>query len=70
MKSTSKLIIFVLTFLGLAASAYAQSPREQLQQMVEQLRNPCPQTSLLPISPTAYFDPIYTLTELTHRYSK
>ena len=32
------IIIFVLTFLALAASAYAQSPREQLQQMVEQLQ--------------------------------
>jgi len=37
-KSTSKLIIFVLTLVALAASAYAQSPREQLQQMVEQLQ--------------------------------
>jgi len=34
MKSTGKLIIFGLTLLALAASAYAQSPREQLQQMV------------------------------------
>lgn len=38
MKSTSKLIILVLTFLALAVSADAQSPREQLQQMVEQLQ--------------------------------
>lgn len=38
MKSTTKLIIFVFTFLALAASAYAQSLREQLQQMVEQLQ--------------------------------
>ena len=38
MKSTSKLIIFIFTFLALAASADAQSPREQLQQMVEQLQ--------------------------------
>lgn len=38
MISTSKLIIFVLTFLALAANADAQSPREQLQQMVEQLQ--------------------------------
>src|SRR3990172_1141519 len=37
MKSTSKLIIFIFTFLALAVSAYAQSPREELQQMVEQL---------------------------------
>jgi len=29
--------------------------------------NPCPQTSLLPISPTAHFDPIYTLAELTQQ---
>ncbi|MGB9080658.1 MAG: hypothetical protein WCD00_05115 [Desulfuromonadaceae bacterium] len=38
MKSTGKLIIFVLTLLALATSAYAQSTREQLQQMVEQLQ--------------------------------
>ncbi len=38
MTSTGKLIIMALTFLTLAASAYAQSPREQLQQMVEQLQ--------------------------------
>src|SRR5688500_10514351 len=38
MKSTSKLIIFIFTFLALAATVYAQSPREQLQQMVEQLQ--------------------------------
>jgi hypothetical protein len=38
MKPTRKLIIFIFTFLALAASAYAQSPREELQQMVEQLR--------------------------------
>ena len=38
MKSTGKLIIFVITFLAVAASAYAQPPREQLQQMVQQLQ--------------------------------
>lgn len=38
MKTINKLIIFVLTSLVLAASAYALSPREQLQQMVEQLQ--------------------------------
>ncbi|MBI1912637.1 MAG: hypothetical protein HYS21_11630 [Deltaproteobacteria bacterium] len=38
MKTTGKLIIFVITFLALAAGAYAQSPREELQQMVEQLQ--------------------------------
>jgi tetratricopeptide (TPR) repeat protein len=38
MKPTSKLIIFIFTVLTLAASADAQSPREQLQQMVEQLQ--------------------------------
>lgn len=38
MKSTSKLTIFALAFLALAVSAYAQSPREQLQQMVGQLQ--------------------------------
>jgi tetratricopeptide (TPR) repeat protein len=37
-KSTSKLIIFALSFLGLAVGAHAQSPREQLTQMVEQLQ--------------------------------
>ena len=30
MKFSSKLIIFIFTLLALAASAYAQSPREQL----------------------------------------
>lgn len=38
MKSTSKLVIFIFTFLALAASVYAQSPREQLKQSVEQLK--------------------------------
>jgi hypothetical protein len=38
MKSSSKLIIFIFTFLALTASAYAQSPREQLNQMVQQLQ--------------------------------
>jgi hypothetical protein len=38
MKTTSKLIIFIFTLLALAASTYAQSPREQLKQMVEQLQ--------------------------------
>ena len=38
MKSLSKFIIVVSTFLALALSVYAQSPREQLQQMVEQLK--------------------------------
>jgi len=38
MKSISNLLIFIFTFLALAASAHAQSPREQLQQMVEQLQ--------------------------------
>lgn len=38
MKSTSRLIFFVFTLLALTASANAQSPREQLQQMVEQLQ--------------------------------
>lgn len=36
MKTTSKLIIFALTFLALAASAYPQSPRERLKRMLEQ----------------------------------
>lgn len=38
MKTTSKLLILVITLLALATSAYAQSPREELQQMVEQLQ--------------------------------
>lgn len=38
MKSTGKLIVFICTFLALATSAYAQSPREQLNQMVQQLQ--------------------------------
>ncbi len=38
MKSTGKLIICIFAFLALAVSAYAQSPREELQQMVEQLQ--------------------------------
>lgn len=38
MKTTGKLIIFIFTFLTLTANAYAQSPREQLKQMVEQLQ--------------------------------
>ena len=38
MKSARKQIIFFITFLALTASAYAQSPREELQQMVEQLQ--------------------------------
>lgn len=38
MKSTSKLLVIILTFMVLAASAFAQSPREQLSQMVVQLQ--------------------------------
>lgn len=38
MKTTSKLIIFIFALLALTASAYAQTPREELQQMVEQLQ--------------------------------
>jgi tetratricopeptide (TPR) repeat protein len=38
MKATGKHIIFVFTLLALATSAHAQSPREQLQQLVEQLQ--------------------------------
>ena len=38
MKMNGKLIIFVLTFLALSVGAYAQSPREQLNQMVQQLQ--------------------------------
>jgi hypothetical protein len=38
METTSQLFIVVFTFLAVAASVDAQSPREQLQQMVEQLQ--------------------------------
>jgi hypothetical protein len=38
MKTTIKFIICVLTLLALTTSAYAQSPREQLNQMVQQLQ--------------------------------
>jgi len=38
MKSTSKFLIITFTFLALTASAFAQSPREELQQMVKQLQ--------------------------------
>lgn len=46
MKSTNKLIIFVFAFLALAASVYAQSPHEELQQMVEQLQKTPTDTAL------------------------
>src|SRR5258706_8210953 len=35
---TGRASLFVLTFLTLAANAYAQTPREELKQMVEQLQ--------------------------------
>ncbi len=38
MKSANKLIIVLITFLALATSAHAQSPREQLNQMAQQLQ--------------------------------
>lgn len=38
MKTTRKLIIFIFTLLAPAAAAYAQAPREELQQMVHQLQ--------------------------------
>lgn len=38
MKSTRKLIIFIFTFLALSGSINAETPREQLKQMVEQLQ--------------------------------
>lgn len=38
MKSISKISIFALAALAWTASTYAQTPREQLQQMVEQLQ--------------------------------
>ena len=46
MKTTNKLIIFVLTLLSLAANAFALSPREELQQMVEQLQKAPNDTAL------------------------
>lgn len=46
MNSIGKLIIFGLTLSALTASAFAQSPREQLQQMVEQLQK-APSDSVL-----------------------
>lgn len=38
MRITSQIIITIFAFLSLAASAHAQSPREQLNQMVQQLQ--------------------------------
>ncbi len=38
MQIFGKLVIFMFTFLFLTTSVYAQSPREELQQMVEQLQ--------------------------------
>ncbi len=38
MKLTSQIIIFILAIFTLMSSAHAQSPREQLSQMVEQLQ--------------------------------
>ena len=38
METIGKLFIFIFTLLALAASADAQSPREELKQMVEQLQ--------------------------------
>ena len=46
MKTTKKLILLIFTFLALATTAHAQSPREQLNHMVQQLqkepRRQCP----------------------------
>jgi tetratricopeptide (TPR) repeat protein len=46
MKRTSKHIVFLLTCLALAANGYAQSPREQLSQLVEQLQKSPSDTTL------------------------
>ena len=46
MKITGKLIIISFALFALVASAYAQSPREELQQMVEQLQNSPADTAL------------------------
>ena len=41
MKSVSRFILIVLAFVSLAANVHAQSTREQLNQMVQQLqKNP------------------------------
>jgi tetratricopeptide (TPR) repeat protein len=46
MKTAGKLLIYWLTALALATSAYAQSPREELQQMVERLQKTSNDTAL------------------------
>jgi tetratricopeptide (TPR) repeat protein len=48
MKPTSKLLLFVFTFLALSASTFAQepSPREQLQQLTAQLQQTPSDTAL------------------------
>lgn len=46
MNSTGRLIVFTLTLLVLAASAFAQPAREQLDQMVEQLQKTPNDTAL------------------------
>ncbi len=38
MKTTNKLIIFIFIFMALAAVVFAQTPREELQQLVAQLQ--------------------------------
>jgi hypothetical protein len=37
MKTTDKLIMFIFTFFVLTASTYAQTPREELQQILSSL---------------------------------
>lgn len=46
MKITGKLIVISFALLALVASVYAQSPREELQQMVERLQNSPADTGL------------------------
>jgi hypothetical protein len=69
MKSTTKLIIFVLTFLAVAASAYAQSPHEELQQMVDQLQKTPNDNALrekiIKLAPTLKPSPVLPDTAIT-----
>jgi hypothetical protein len=69
MRTTSKLIIFIFTFLTLAASAYAQSPREELQKMVEQLQKTPNDNALrekiIQLAPTLKPSPVLPDTAIT-----
>jgi hypothetical protein len=69
MSTTRKLIIFVFTFLTLAISVYAQSPREELQQMVEQLQktpnDPALREKIIKLAPTLKPSPVLPDTAIT-----